>query len=383
MSYNNVERLLRECKNPETYNFEFECDYEDYKAMGPLERFLVYKSTFVGEEIAEAIRKGKDDEAYHKAALFSLDNYRRYPDLTDCDGWDGKCELAVDLYQTLWNWKPYSEKKYDSQYGKIEGLGSFGGDTFNSVQTTLNEYLGDILEDNEGYQEHMQGYPSIRLCLQLYCIYGKDFMAQFEKKEEFMRFIELCHTFGNLVLVPSGYNGYRGCKSYIRDYADLSLFNLLHNCDGNSGRFLGEDEETRKRNGVRYINFSFLWDYVEKTKDNTYEVLPLCDSHKLKMQTWDVMGIWDKKNVLPRTEELEDLSQNISNRIIRRGRFMTAMLEISIKNPDVYTRLMQEVFMTERVYEGYGEVIEAIREKLRPSEADVYEAITAILIKPF
>ena len=176
MSYNNVEKLLRECKNPETYNFEFECDYEDYKAMNPLERFFVYKSAFVGKEISEAIRKGKDDEIYHKAALFSLDNYWRYPNLTDCDGWDGKCELAVDLYKTLWNWKPYTTKKYDSQFGSVEGLGSFGGDTFNSVQTTLNGYLGDIPDDNEDYQKHMQGFPSIRLCLQLYRIYGKEFV---------------------------------------------------------------------------------------------------------------------------------------------------------------------------------------------------------------
>ena len=45
MAYDNVENLLRECTNPEFYNFELECDYDEYKAMSPLERFLVYKST--------------------------------------------------------------------------------------------------------------------------------------------------------------------------------------------------------------------------------------------------------------------------------------------------------------------------------------------------
>ena len=43
---------------------------------------------------------------------------------------------------------------------------------------------------------------------------------------------------------------------------------------------------------------------------------------------------------------------------------MASMLEISIKYPEVYDRLMQEVFLTEQVYDGFDEVIEVIREKL-------------------
>ena len=58
---------------------------------------------------------------------------------------------------------------------------------------------------------------------------------------------------------------------------------------------------------------------------------------------------------------------------------MKAMLEISMKYPDVYATLVQEVFLTDRVYNGYGEVIGVIREKLHACTADVYEAIAAIL----
>lgn len=397
MAYQNVKQLMSNCEDPEAYDFTLECDHEDYKALSSFERFLIYKSTAVGERILYDIESGKPDErtaenCYHEAADFCVDNCRKYPDLTDWDGWDGKCELAVDLYKHLWGWIAGEQRRYSSLFRTVEPFGALGGDTLNSVQTTLNCYLEVLKDEQEIYRQQLLPNPkdpkkpsnaSIRFCIQLYRLFGEDYMKQLAGKKELSCFIQLTHTMGNLLLVPAGYNGYRGGAEQIRDYADLSLFNLLHNCDGNSGRFLGEDEETRKRNGTKYINFSFLWDYVKKTTDGTYEVLPLCDSHRLKMQTWDVMGIWDNSNVLPKAEELEELCKNISNRIIKRGRFMKAMLTISMRYPDTYTRLMQEVFLTERVYGGYGEVLEAIREKLRPCEEDVYEAVTAILIKPF
>ena len=177
MAYNNVENLLKECTNPEIYNFEYECDYEEYKALSPLERFLLYKSTGEGQKISNSyVHEQEDVKYYYRAALFSLDNYWRYPNLVDCDGWDGECSLAIDLYRTLWNWKAYGAKHWVSQLGELEGLGSFGGDTLNSVQTTLNQYLEFMLEDNEEYRQHMEGKnprASIMFYLQLYCIYGR------------------------------------------------------------------------------------------------------------------------------------------------------------------------------------------------------------------
>ena len=389
MAYNNVVNLLKECTNPEIYNFEYECDYNDYKALSPMERYLIYKSTGEGYKISNSyVHEHEDIQYYYRSALFSLDNYWRYSNLADCDGWDGECSLAVDLYKTLWNWKPYGKKDWQSQFGEIEGLGSFGGDTLNSVQTTLNQYLEFMLDDYEDYRQHMEGKnprASIMFYLQLYCIYGKDFTAHFEKKAELIQFIEFCHTLGNLVIVPAGYNGYRGSQSFIKDYADLSLDNLKYSRDGRN--FLGENDKIRKRNFRKYINTLFLWDCV----DENYNAVPLCESHSKKLELLKKQNTEsDEEFVLPCKEEIEDLCRNINYRIKRRSIFMTAMLKIALGiNMDgtaeklkytydekygkwadwsvsgIYKKLMEDVFMTDKVYSGgYEEVVEVIKDKI-------------------
>ena len=389
MAYSNVEKLLRECTNPETYNFELECDYEDYRILSPFERFLVYKSTGEGQEISDKYAHEQEDvKYYYRAALFSLDNYWRYSDLTDCDGWDGKCRLAVDLYKTLWNWKPYGKKNWQSQFGELECLGSFGADTFNSLQTTLNQYLEFMLDDNEEYRQHMEG-KTPRACamfiLQLYCVYGKEFIKHFEKKTELMQYVELYHTLGNLGVVPIGYNGYRGCQSFIRDYSDLSLDNLKYSRDGRN--FLGENDKIKKRNFRKYVNTLFLWDYVDKD----YDAVPLCESHSKKLELLKKQNTEpDAEYVLPEKEEIDDLCRNINSRIKRRSIFMTAMLRIALgicldgtaetlkytydgkygkwadwKVSGIYKLLMEDVFMIDKVYSGgYKEIVEDIKDKI-------------------
>ena len=210
-------------------------------------------------------------------------------------------------------------------------------------------------------------------------------MKHFEKKTELIRFIELCHALGNLVVVPALYNGYRGGQSFIRDYFDLSLDNLKYSRDGRN--FLGEDDKDRRRNFRRYINTSFLWDCV----DENYDAIPLCESHSKKL------GMYERQNtkpdaefVLPDKEEIDGLCRNINNRIKRRSIFMTAMLRIALGiNLDgtteklkytyngkygkwadwnvsgIYKKLMEDVFMTDKVYSGgYEEVVEAIKDKV-------------------
>lgn len=371
MAYQNVKKMMKECGSPAAYNFELECDYEEFAALSPIERFLTYKATAVGEKILKEIGKGKSDEriaegCYHEAAAFCVDRCRKYPNLTDCDGCDGKCSLAIDLYDMLWGWK------------EPESLCMMGGDTLNSVQTTLNEYLKALNEEKEIYRQHLKNRTSIRFCLQLYCLYGEDFVKQLAEKKEFVRLIQLTHTMGNLGLVPKGYNRKRGLAKEMQDYFDMSLYNLLHNCDGMSGKYFGEDEETRKHNFARYINFSFLWDSVEK-RGNTYEVRPLCNSHEMKMHVWDLMGTWTSENVLPKKMELEQLCRNINSWIIRRGLFMEAMLKIALGFPQVYKKLTQEIFLTEQIYDGYGEVIEAVRETLCHCTADEIGEVSAIM----
>lgn len=380
MAYLNVKNLMNDCADPSAYNFEMECNYEDYKALPLFERYLVYKSTAVGDDILKIAEKNRErDErraegCYHEAANYCVDNYQKYPNLTDCDGWDGRCKLAVDLYEQLWGWRDGEQRKGNSLSRTVEPIGALGGDTLNSVQTTLNCYLQDIIEHNPAYRHYLLGRASIRFCIQLYCLYGKGFIEQLMRNKELFQFVNFTHRIGNLVLTPSGYNKHRGKEKTMRDYVDLSLFNLLHDCDGKGREYFGENPKERGKRFAVYINFSFLWDNVEKSAEGIYEVLPLCDSHRLKMQDWNRLGIWDDKNVLPKKEELESLCRNMNRRIIRRGMFMTAMLEISMKAPDLYAHLMQKVFLTERVYDGYREVIEAIIEEIRASSVDISQA---------
>ncbi len=375
MAYDNVMKLMNDCKTPAAYNFEHECAYEDYRVLPPFERFLTYKATALGQKMEESIKNGKADErtaegCYHEAAKFSVESYQKYPDLADCDGWDGKCALAVSLYEQLWGWKEKEEKKYESIFrGSVfpgaKSLGLLGGDTFNSVQTTMNRYVEVLKDEREDYRKHLLEKMSIRFCLQLYRVFGQDFIGQLEKNKGLLGFVQLTHTMGNLVLVPAGYNGWRGRTVSVKDYADLSLFQLLHCCDGRGEAYFGTDAAERERRFARYINFQFLWDYVEKASDNTYRVRPLCASHEEKMRDWDDGNVWNGMKVLPRKEELEGLCGAVNSRIERRGRFMTAMLAVSIKYPDVYEYLMEEVFLTERIYSDYREVTEAVRESVR------------------
>ena len=171
MAYRNIKKLMQDCASPSTYNFELECDYEDYKALPLFERYLVYKSTALGDHILkEAEKSGLDERwaegCYHEAANFCVDSYRKY-DLPDCDGWGGRCKLAIDLYQQLWGWKEGDS----SLYRAVEPI-VLGGDTFNSVQTTLNRYIHNIVENDSEYKQHIMpgGNASIRFCIQLYCM---------------------------------------------------------------------------------------------------------------------------------------------------------------------------------------------------------------------
>ena len=151
MAYQNVKQLMSNCEDPAVYDFTLECDYEDYRALSPFERFLTYKSTAVGECILSDIERGESDErtaegCYHEAADFCVDNCCKYPDLTDWDGWDGKCGLAVDLYERLWGFREDRPRRGSSLFRTVQPFGALGGDTLNSVQTTLNCYL-EVLKD--------------------------------------------------------------------------------------------------------------------------------------------------------------------------------------------------------------------------------------------
>lgn len=363
--YRSVIKLLQECPSPVQYNFELECGYNDYASLPPIERFLTYKAKALGK-IMSKVRKDKllkgievEKCYYPEAERFCAECDDKYPLIEDCDA----SGLAVSLYDTLWLRTDLSLP-----------FGNLGGDTLNSVQTSFDCYLSAIAnaKENEAYLKEKRGNFSLRYCIQLYRLFGDEFIQKLSKNKALIEFINLYHTMGNFWLVPKGYNQHRGKSATIRDYADLSLFNLLYNCDGNTSYF-GENEEERKQKFTRYINFSFAWDYVRETPSG-YEVLPLCNSHNDKMCNKEK---WDGQNVLPKYDELEDLCSNINSRIIRRGLFMKAMLKIAAKYPDAYKRLINEVFLSEQIYDGYNAVLCSVRETLRSFSPDAERELSS------
>lgn len=343
------------------------------------------------------------------SALINFLKYKGLPKFCDfdCDGTVRKNYLKQgyyswfprEIYRTLWNFQDLCRvNDVEFKFYTIRQFGyscyaddmQMGPDTMNSFWITFSAYLisnyGDTYRWNNFkntvfFKEGENGKQRDRADEIKELIEADENYIRSEKIKEFA---ERTHTVGNLILVPAGYNGYRGTHPCIKDYFDLSLDNLLHVRDGK--RYLGEGSGIRRQNFIRYINTFFLWDYV----DGNYEVLSLCESHEKQMETQRNTGTLEAKGVLPEKEEIDDLCSNIDDRIQRRGLFVTAMLQIAMsigidgeeaelkyiydgKYRDkwenwnvsgVYKKIMEEVFLTEHIYTGgYDEVIEMIEER--------------------
>ena len=356
------------------------------------------------------------------SALISFLKYKGLPKFCDfdCDGTVRKDYLRQgyyswfprEIYRILWNWKDLC-RTGDVEF-KCATIKQFahscyehdmqmGPDTMNSFWITFSAYLISIYSDTYRWnnfkntvffkdgENGKQRNRADRI---------KEFIEEdgnYVRSEKIKEFAKLTHTVGNLVLVPAGYNGYRGTQPCIKDYLDLSLDNLLHVWDGK--KYLGEDDRIRKQNYIRYINTFFLWDYV----DDNYEPVPLCESHRKQMEAQRKTGRLEAKGVLPPIEEIDDLCSNINDRILRRSRFMIAILRIALgidsdgkdvgsrytydgqycdewadwKVSGVYKKMMEEVFAKnvdddmigrENMYSGYGQVIEKIRDTVNDTE---------------
>lgn len=337
----------------------------------------------------------------------SLINFLAYKGLPEFCGFDCDGTISNDhnkqgyyswfmreIYRTLWNWQDiYETDEKDFKNMPVKRFAKscyedmeMGPDTMNSFWITFCTYLVSSFDDtykwngnfrntflfktgdNEGQRKR-----AIRL--------KSDIENRVETRinnENINRFAQLTHTIGNMVLVPARYNGYRGTKYYLKDYFDLSLHNLLHSWDKN--KYLGKEDEKRSQKFRKYINIFFLWDYVEEK----YDVKPLCESHKEKMLERTLNGT----NVLPAKNEIDDLCIEINMRIERRSCFMLAMLKIALgMNYDrkskyeyyedrykewnasgIYKLFMDEVFLNDKDYNGYGDIIkemEVVAKKIK------------------
>ena len=404
--YNSLRDYLKSEENKKEL-FDIKEQFDEALWAEYLERLYNREEVSCGRD--KAFYRGRLDSLRSINGDSALINFLKYKGLPkfcdfDCDGTVRKDYLKQgyyswfprEIYRTLWSFQDLCRVKgVGFKFFTIRQFGyscyiddmQMGPDTMNSFWITFSAYLishyGDTYRWNNFkntvfFKEGENGKQRDRADGIKELIEADENYIRSEKIKEFA---EWTHTVGNLILVPAGYNGYRGTHPCIKDYFDLSLENLLHVRDGK--HYLGEDSGIRRQNFIRYINTFFLWDYV----DEKYEVLPLCESHEKQMEIQRRTGALEAKGVLPEKEEIDDLCSNIDDRIQRRGLFVVAMLRIAMgigldgaeadlayaydgkhraewenwNVSGVYKKIMEEVFLTEHIYTGgYDEVIEKI-----------------------
>lgn len=346
MGYDRIEIFVKNEEKPYEYCLDFEYGNSAYEALNPIERFLAYKST--------GVKVDKDKQNLSNAEKFCLHSLNTYGDIPDCDGSDGKNVLTLDVYKKLWNW----EKGYYSS-GVISTpnfQGEFGGDTMNSMQTTFNALMGYALSksENSNLRQYQKNNYSFMDCLQIYCNYPKELLFELQKETDFIRFADLYHTIGNMVLVPRRFNSGRYGKTF--DFWDSSLVWLK-----NDGFSYGNQLLFDKRNFTKYINYFYLWDYVESV-NGEYRVKPLFNSHS-NIENGNVDNSLPWTNI-SNEQDLKQFLKNACENISKRGSLMSILMRLrSADNPklkeisDEYFNIIQGDFLNNVHMDGYNDAV--------------------------
>ena len=346
MGYDRIETFVKNEEKPYEYCLDFEYGNSAYEALNPIERYLAYKST--------GVKVDKDKQNLSNAEKFCLHSLNTYGDIPDCDGSDGKNVLTLDVYKKLWNW----EKGYYSS-GVISTpnfQGEFGGDTMNSMQTTFNALMGYALSksENSNLRQYQKNNYSFMDCLQIYCNYPKELLFELQKETDFIRFADLYHTIGNMVLVPRRFNSGRYGKTF--DFWDSSLVWLK-----NDGFSYGNQLLFDKCNFTKYINYFYLWDYVESV-NGEYRVKPLFNSHS-NIENGNVDNSLPWTNI-SNEQDLKQFLKNACENISKRGSFMSILMRLrSADNPklkeisDEYFNIIQGDFLNNVHMDGYNDAV--------------------------
>lgn len=361
-----------ELKKPEEYDFKQEMK----------EYYQKYNEKYKHKKILEEIDKKIDGEKNSVSRWFAYKtlekeiNKKKYKEF-DCDNSNDTCELTKAIYYCLWGWKKGSK----NNFGKLLTLSEdnindeFGGDTMNSLGTTLVKYMKE---------------KSVKDCKKQW---DKE-MKRIEENPLFYDFAKYTSCIGNFVLVPAGFNKHRGLHLCIKDFWDLSLDYLAYT-EKNQWLPIGKDPIEQEHAGdnrafVKYINMFFLWDYVNEK----YEVRPLVDCHKERLGCKPLSP--DPGTIFPEDEDgYQKYFENVNEYIRRRGIFMAAMLKIAVKFKDVeiresnanekwsawvgwevsdvYKYIVKNVFLTNELYADYKAVIKKIisvveKNQVLPSE---------------
>lgn len=346
MGYDRIETFVKNEKKPYEYCLDFEYGNSAYETLNPIERYLAYKST--------GVKVDKDKQNLSNAEKFCLHSLNTYGDIPDCDGSDGRNALTLDVYKKLWNW----EKGYYSS-GVISTpnfQGEFGGDTMNSMQTTFNALMGYALSksENSSLRQYQKNNYSFMDCLQIYCNYPKELLFELQKEPDFIRFADLYHTIGNMVLVPRRFNSGRYGKTF--DFWDSSLVWLK-----NDGFSYGNQLLFDKRNFTKYINYFYLWDYVESV-NGEYRVKPLFNSHS-NIENGNVDNSLPWTNI-SNEQALKQFLKNACENISKRGFFMSILMRLrGADNPklkeisDEYFNIIQGDFLNNVHMDGYNDAV--------------------------
>lgn len=326
MGYDIINEFVKKEDKPYEYCLEFEYSNSNYMTLDPIERYLTYKST--------GVKVDKNKQSYSNTEHFCLNSKDTYGNIPDCDGSDGRNLLALDIYKKLWNW----EKDYYS-FGEISApnfKGEFGGDTMNSMQITFNTVMKHTLAkpENNMLGQYRKNNYSFMDCLQVYCDYPEKLISELHKEPEFIQFVNLYHTIGNMVLVPRRFNSGRYGRTF--DFWDSSLVWLKKD-----GFVYGENQIFDKRDFIKYINYFYLWDYVECV-NGEYKVKPLFDSHRnIENGSINYTQPWTNLNT---ESDLKQFLNNACEKIKRRGVFMTILMRLkSTDNPELI-KASEELF---------------------------------------
>lgn len=268
-----------------SYDYDLKNEIEEYRQCGEddLYKFLLYKSTAVEKNF-------------------------------DCD----RSAYAKSLYNKLWGFDINNRENFQYIHvGNQEIL--MGMDTMNSFWTTfawcLNKWCSDDIHKEFGLRAVTAN--SAQVLLSNYSALKKIMINNLSKDifDKFVLFAKLTHSIGNLLLVPKKlephthgrqtFNTARASKW--NDYFDLSMQWILRN-----------DEPLWDEKTVNdYLDLFDLRDYV--TEDNT--IIPLIESHRKIIHGGENIDSRPQNKL-----EIEQLLDNINNRIMKRGKRLYAKL---------------------------------------------------------
>lgn len=312
-------------EKPWEFNFDLLTKNEKFKNIrNAFERYISYKAT--------AMDPGKR-YVYPHVGNFVSDRSKDCQGVYDPDGWnfEDHYHLIWEIYGILWGW--HSQENFNgSAYGKIAGVEGcrFGADSMNSIQNTLRRVIDDMPVEKRA---NPKGFTNSKAYF-IECYLG-------ENNEEFRKaidtplineYINSFHTLGNFVLVPAGFNGFRGTNNTIGDFWNRSL-RYLKEEGYKDKRFADEYGEFKPEAFNRYINRFFLWDHVAKNA-NGYCV--------------------KSANI----ENMSEFFETTVKKIKLRGMFMTAMLMIAARGK--YHTLQEKIFNSDECYDGFCDIIEQI-----------------------